>query len=164
MPMMAGIVASSSIPSTSAAPLMQTLNDTVSATAGNTPLSTSASASGLLSLPLRALHEAENLAFSTVPRQIVRLTGLENFGLNIWGGAAPAAAETTVAADAVVAASQAAANMAGDGAAQAVAEGDSWYVTEFLHTMRKVGGFFGYLTSIWSFACLVEVSSSHPCH
>ena len=159
--MMSGIVDSSTIPSTSAAPLMQSLNDTLSATAGNTPLSTSAS--GLLSLPLRALHEAENLAFSTVPRQIVRLTGLENFGLNIWGGAAPAAAETTVAADAVVAASQAAANMAGDGAAQAVAEGDSWYVTEFLQTMRKVGGFFGYLTSIWSFACLVEVSS-HPCH
>lgn len=53
----------------------------------------------------------------------------------------------------------AAATTAGEGAAQAVGYGDSWYVAELMQTMRKVGGFFGYLTSIWSFACLVEVST-----
>lgn len=158
---MTAIISPSPIPSTSTAPLVQSLTDTISATAGNTPLSTSAL--GLLSVPFRALQEAENLALSTVSRQVVRLTGLGGLGLNIWRDAAPTAEETTVAADAVVAASQAAANMAGGGAAQAAAEGGSWYLTEFFQTMRKVGGFFGYLTSIWSFACLVEVSCGCPC-
>lgn len=158
---MTAVVCPSPIPSTSAAPLVQSLTDTISATTGNTPLSTSAR--GLLSLPFRVLQEAENLALSTVPRQIVRLAGLDGLGLNIWSDAAPTAGETTVAADAVVAASQAAANMAGEGAARAAAEGGSWYLTEFFQTVRKVGGFFGYLTSIWSFACLVEVSGGCLC-
>ncbi|KAJ6129172.1 hypothetical protein N7512_001952 [Penicillium capsulatum] len=151
---MTAAVDPSAVPTTSAVPLMQSLNETISATTGDSPVSTSAR--GLLSLPFRALHEVENLAFVTVPHQIVRLTGLGQLGLNFWSGPAATTGETTVAADAVVAASQAAANMAGEGAAQAVAEGDSWYLTEFLRTMHKVGGFFGYLTSVWSFACLVE--------
>lgn len=158
---MTAAVSSSTITSTSPTPLISNLTRTIPATTGTTPLSTSAR--GLLSLPFRALQEAENLAFGTIPRQIVRLTGLGSLGFNIWSDTAPTTGETTVAADAVVAASQAAANMAGGGAVQAVAEGDSWYLTELFHTMRKVGGFFGYLTSIWSFACLVEVSGDCPC-
>lgn len=75
--------------------------------------------------------------------------------MSLWSGAATPAGNTGLAGDAV------AAGVAGEGVAQAMGQGDSWFVTEFLQTMRKVGGFFGYLTSIWSFACLVEVSSVH---
>lgn len=114
----------------------------------------------LLSLPLRALHHAEAFAFSTVPRQVGRILGIDDFTLNIWGGAVPSASETALTSDAMAAASQAAASMAGEGVPQAVVQGDSWYMTEIMQTMRKIGGFFGYITSIWSFACLAEVSAS----
>lgn len=75
-----------------------------------------------------------------------------------WAGAAPMAGDTGLAGGAMAASSQATTGMAGEGVAQAMAQGGSWY-TELLHGMRKVAGFFGYLTSIWSFACLVEVSA-----
>lgn len=72
--------------------------------------------------------------------------------LNLWPTTAPVAGESAVVHEAMAAASDIAA-----GVPEAVAAGDGWYIGEFMQTMRKVGGFFGYLTSIWSFACLVEV-------
>ncbi|KAJ5894778.1 hypothetical protein N7495_006469 [Penicillium taxi] len=149
---MSGTFGPSAAPSTSTASLLENISATVSAaTTRNTYLPTSPR--DILSFPLRALHHAETFAFSTVPRHIGRLAGIEDMSLNLWP--VTTSAEAALASDAVAVA-QAAADMAGEGAAQAVAQGDSWYLTELMHTMRKVGGFFGYLTSVWSFACLVE--------
>lgn len=78
--------------------------------------------------------------------------------MSSWVGTAPMAGDTGLAGDAMAAASQATTGIAGEGVSQAMAQGGSWY-TEVLQGMRKVAGFFGYLTSIWSFACLVEVSA-----
>lgn len=152
---MSGIVDPSAMPSTPAESFVQNVSATVSATSGNSLLPSSPLE--LLTLPMRVMHRAETFAFSTVPRHVARLAGLENVSMSLWGGPATAG-DTGLAGDAMAAASQAT-GVAGEDVAQAMAHGDSWYVTEFLQTMRKVGGFFGYLTSIWSFACLVEVSS-----
>lgn len=149
---MPAVVGPEAMPSTSAGSLVQNLSTTVSTTSGTSLLPSSPLQ--LLTLPFRILHRAETFAFNTVPRHVARLAGMEDIGMSLWGGAAPGLAD-----DAVATASQAAAGLADEGVAQAMGQGDSWYVTEFLQTMRKLGGFFGYLTSIWSFACLVEVSS-----
>lgn len=145
---MSGAVDPSIMPSTSAS-LAQSINTTVSATSGNWIIPSSPLE--LLTFPIRALHRAETFAFSTVPRHVARLAGLEDVTVNFWGGPATAG-DTGLAGEAVAAT----ANMAREGITQAVGQGNSWYVTEFLQTMRKVGGFFGYLTSVWSFACLIE--------
>lgn len=71
--------------------------------------------------------------------------------MNFWGGAAAAAGDAGDAA-------QAAADLAGGGGAAAF--GDNWYLGEFLMAAKRIGGFFGYLTSVWSFACLVEVNTT----
>jgi hypothetical protein len=142
------------MPSTSAASLANNINDTVSATSVTSLLP---SPRDLFTLPFRALNQAETFAFSTVPRHIARLTGLNDISMSFWSRGASAIGETGLGGDAMAAA---AANTAGEGVAQAAGYGDSWYVAELMQTMRKVGGFFGYLTSIWSFACLVEVSTA----
>ncbi|KAJ6133883.1 hypothetical protein N7523_000205 [Penicillium sp. IBT 18751x] len=142
---MSGVVGPSAMPSTSAS-FAQTINKTVSATSGNSIIPSSPLE--LLALPIRAFQHAETFAFSTVPRHVARLAGIEDVTVNLWSGPASTASDTGMAGEAAAAT----ANMAGE----AVGYGDSWYVTEFLQTMRKVGGFFGYLTSIWAFACLVE--------
>lgn len=142
---MSGVVGPSAMPSTSAS-LAQTINNTVSATSNNSILPSSPLE--LLTLPIRALQRVEAFAFSTVPRHVARLAGIEDVTVNLWSGPATAAVDTGMAGEAAAAT----ANMA----REAVGYGDSWYVTEFLQTMRKVGGFFGYLTSGWAFACLVE--------
>ncbi|KAJ5313364.1 GPI-anchored CFEM domain protein B [Penicillium atrosanguineum] len=142
---MSGVVGPSAMPSTSAS-LAQAINNTVSATSGNSILPSSPLE--LLTLPFRALQRAETFAFSTVPRHVARLAGIEDVTVNLWSGPASTASDTGMAGEAAAAT----ANMA----REAVGYGDSWYVTEFLQTMRKVGGFFGYLTSVWAFACLVE--------
>lgn len=152
---MSGVIGPSAIPSTSAAPLVQNLSTTISTTSRNSLLPSSPLE--LLTIPIRALHRAETFAFRTVPRHVARLAGIENISINLWSGAATTTADTGIGGEAVAAA--AAAGMSGEGVAQVVGQGDSWYVTEFLRTMQKVGGFFGYLTSIWSFVCLVEVST-----
>jgi hypothetical protein len=140
------------MPSTSAASLANNINNTVSATSVSSLLP---SPRDLFTLPFRALNQAETFAFSTVPRHIARLTGLNDISVSFWSGGPHAIGETGLRGDAM-----AAANTAGEGVAQAVGYGDSWYVAELTQTMRKVGGFFAYLTSIWSFACLVEVSTN----
>lgn len=141
------------MPSTSATSLANNINNTISATSVTSLLP---SPRDLFTLPFRALNQAETFAFSTIPRHIARLTGLNDIATGFWSGGASAIGDAGLRGDAM---SAAAANTAGEGVAQAVGYGDSWYVAELMQTMRKVGGFFGYLTSIWSFACLVEVSS-----
>ena len=153
---MSDVAGSSTMPTTAAATLARHLNSSISAPSKNTPLRYSPRS--LLSLPLRAFQYAESFAFGTVPRQIARMAGIDDFRLNIWGGTAPVVGEAGLTSDAVAAASQAAMGTAGEAAAQAARQGDGWYTAEFMRTMRMVGGFFGYLTSIWSFACLVEAS------
>ncbi|KAJ5674459.1 uncharacterized protein N7477_004393 [Penicillium maclennaniae] len=142
---MSGGVGPSAMPSTSAS-FAQTINNTVSATSGNSIIPSSPLE--LLTLPIRAFQRAETFAFSTVPRHVARLAGIEDVTVNLWSGPASTASDTGMAGEAAAAT----ANMA----REAVGYGDSWYATEFLQTMRKVGGFFGYLTSVWAFACLVE--------
>lgn len=150
---MSGVVGPSAMPSTSAAPLVQNLSTTVSTTSRISLLPSSPLE--LLTHPIRALQRAETFAFRTVPRHVARLAGIENISMNLWSGAGTATGNPGLGGAAVAAA----ADMSGEGVAQVVGQGDSWYVTEFLRTMQKVGGFFGYLTSIWSFVCLVEVST-----
>ncbi|KAF7717554.1 Uncharacterized protein PECH_006593 [Penicillium ucsense] len=132
--------------STATAAAFNGINDTASFTSVPAFLSYPLN---LLALPFRALSHAETFAFNTVPRHIAQLTGLNNINLNLWGGAAPTAGQHGLEGNAVAAA----AGAAGEAAA---GYGDSWFVTESMQTMRKVWGFFGYLTSIWSFACLIE--------
>lgn len=139
------------MPSTSPASVAQAINSTISQTTGHTLLP---SPRELLSLPLRALHHAETFAFSTVPRHIARMAGIEDISLNLWPTAAPVAGQD-IAHEAMNAAAEIAA-----GAPEVVEQVENWYLAELTSTMRKVGGFFGYLTSIWSFACLVEVSAT----
>lgn len=129
---------------------MQNISATASAKSGSSFLPTSPLE--LITFPLRVLNQAETFAFNTVPRHLLRIAGIENIEMNFWGGAA-AGGDTGLAGDAA----QAAADIAGGGT-QAATLGDSWYVGEFLMAAKKIGGFFGYLTSVWSFACLVEVS------
>ncbi|KAJ5953251.1 hypothetical protein N7454_000147 [Penicillium verhagenii] len=144
---MSGVLGPESMPSTSPASVVQAINSTISQASGNTLLP---SPRELLSLPLRALHHAETFAFNTVPQHIARLAGIENISLNLWPTAAPEAGQN-IAHDALHAAAEIAA-----GAPEVVEQVENWYLAELTSTMRKVGGFFGYLTSIWSFACLVE--------
>ncbi|KAJ5200700.1 hypothetical protein N7472_005904 [Penicillium cf. griseofulvum] len=47
-------------------------------------------------------------------------------------------------------------DMAGNELADVAGQESGYYIAEFLGAMKKLGGFFGYLTSLWSFACLVE--------
>ncbi|KAJ5638557.1 hypothetical protein N7528_000947 [Penicillium herquei] len=145
---MFGVFGGPSVPSTSPAAVVQSINETV-LKASETTLLPSTSRE-LLSLPLRALHHAETFAFNTVPRHIARLAGIENVSLNLWPTAAPLTGDSGLAQEAM-SASEVAAHMA-----QAAAEGEGWYAMEFMETIRKVGGFFAYITSVWSFVCLIE--------
>lgn len=146
---MAGVIGSATAPSISTVSIVQNVtskavNTSEMSLLPSTPVE-------LLTLPIRILHRAETFVFSTVPRHVARLTGIEDTGVSFWSGAAPTTGDTM--ADT----SQAAAGIAAERVAQAVGQGDGWYGAEFVHTAKKVGGFFGYLTSAWSLACLVEV-------
>jgi hypothetical protein len=145
---MSSVLGPAVVPSTTDASLVQALNATASATSGSSFLPTSPLA--LITFPLRVLNQAETFAFSTVPRHLLRIAGISNIEMNFWGGAAAAAGDAGDAA-------QAAADLAGGGGAAAF--GDNWYLGEFLMAAKRIGGFFGYLTSVWSFACLVEVNT-----
>ncbi|KAJ6164742.1 hypothetical protein N7470_003414 [Penicillium chermesinum] len=83
------------------------------------------------------------------------MVGMGDINLNLWPTPAAAMTEGGAAVEAIAAASEAVADTQG-GVAEVAAQADGWYLTEFMNTMRKVGGFFGYLTSVWSMACLVE--------
>lgn len=142
---MSGIVEPSTIPSTSAS-LLQHLNTTTPSPATSSLFSLPIQ---LLTSPLRAFQHAETFALRTVPQTLVRITGINN----LWSGAGSTAGTGSAAA------THAAADMAGSGFADVAGQDGSYYVAEFVGAIKKLGGFFGYLTSLWSFACLVEVSS-----
>ena len=157
---MSSVLSPAMVPSTTNVSIAQNISATASATPGSNFLPTSPL--DLIMFPLRVLNQAETFAFNTVPRHLLRAMGIENIEMNFWGGAATAAGDAGLAGDAA----QAAANTAGGGV-QAAAFSDSWYVGEFLSAVKEIGGFFGYMTSVWSFACLVEVNkrlSSLPPH
>ncbi|KAJ5295778.1 hypothetical protein N7508_010599 [Penicillium antarcticum] len=143
---MSGIVEASTVASTSSAPVLQHFEPTTLPE----PSSLSSLPLQLLTSPLRAFQHAETFALRTVPQTLARIPGMNALGLDFWSGADP----TTGAGDAGTAATNAAANMAG--AAGGVGQDGGYYIAEFLSAIKKVGGFFGYLTSLWSFACLVE--------
>lgn len=114
--------------------------------------------SSLSSLPLRlltstihALEHVDTFAFQTVPGSVGRITGISS----LWSGAGPTSEAGSTAATHAVADM---ADMAGSGLAEGAAQEGSYYFAEFLVALKKLGGFFGYLTSIWSFACLLEVN------
>ncbi|RHZ60051.1 hypothetical protein CDV55_106516 [Aspergillus turcosus] len=135
---------------TPAATASSSAMQSVNSTAITTRYSLLSSPRELLTLPLRGLRQAENLAFSTLPRQLSRLVGLPDMATRISGHAPVTGSE----ADAVVAATQAAAGAAREGMVDAAAQGETGvYLAEFLQAMRRFSGFFSYLTSRWSLAC-----------
>lgn len=141
---------------TASSSAMQSVNSTAITTTRYSLLS---SPRELLTLPLRGLRQAENLAFSTLPRQLSRLVGLPDMATRISGHAPATGSE----ADAVVAATQAAAGAAREGMVDAAAQGETGvYLAEFLQAMRRFSGFFSYLTSRWSLACFTVVWNIHP--
>lgn len=141
------------MPNTSS-PLTSSFNETVAKSAS---LALIPSPRDLVLFPIRALQHAETFAFNTVPRHLGRMVGMGDINLNLWPNPVAAGGDGGVAAGAVAAATEAAAGPTG-GVAQVAAQAESWYITEFMNTVRKIGGFFGYLTSVWSMACLAEVS------
>lgn len=149
---MSGVLGPATMPTASSV-VAGNLNTTVTTTSS---LAILPSPRDLFLLPIRALQHAEAFAFNTVPRHIGRMVGVGDINLNLWPAPAPSIADGSAAAEAFGAATEAVAGTAG-GVAQAATQAESWYLTEFMNTMRKVGGFFGYLTSVWSMACLVEV-------
>lgn len=104
----------------------------------------------ILAFPFRAIYRADKFAFTTLPRYIVQSLGLEGLAAQLMDDTPGTAA---MAADAV-----------GDGVAGAgaVAAGSdpetSSYVAELLFTLKRLSGFFSYLTSRWSLACFTVVS------
>ncbi|KAG0153669.1 hypothetical protein PDIDSM_2323 [Penicillium digitatum] len=142
---MSGIAGPSTIPTTSSTALLQHLNTILSPN----PSSFSSLPHQLLSSPLRALQHAETFALRTVPQTLARFPGIKAFGQTIQSGAGSAARVSSTAATH-------AADMAGNGFADAAGQESGYYIAEFLGAIKKLGGFFGYLTSLWSFACLVE--------
>ncbi|KAJ5431449.1 hypothetical protein N7445_009181 [Penicillium cf. griseofulvum] len=142
---MSSIGKPSTIPTTSSTALLQHLNTTLSPETS----SLSSLPHQILTSPLRAFQHAETFALRTVPHTIARITGIQALGRNIWSGAESAAGASTTAATHAV-------DMAGNELADVAGQESGYYIAEFLGAMKKLGGFFGYLTSLWSFACLVE--------
>jgi hypothetical protein len=143
---MSSVVEPSTIPTSSSTTLLQQLNTTISPDIS----SLSSLPHQLLTSPLRAFQHAETFALRTVPQTLARITGIKALGQTIRSGAGSAAGVSGTAATH-------AADMAGNEFADAAGQQSGYYIAEFLGAMKKLGGFFGYLTSLWSFACLVEV-------
>ncbi|PGH17080.1 hypothetical protein AJ80_04953 [Polytolypa hystricis UAMH7299] len=103
-------------------------------------------------LPLRVVYRAEVFMFATVPRNIMRLMGIDTAAAEIvHGGADAVAAAAVLNTDAPeIAAAAAAAAAAG---AQGAADGAGSNLVDMLQSMRKFGGFFSYMTSKWSLTC-----------
>ncbi|KAI9039573.1 putative ubiquitin-protein ligase (Asi3) [Aspergillus affinis] len=103
----------------------------------------------LLALPFRGLYQAEHFAFSTLPRRLGRLVGLQQMATLFGGGGAGAAPAGDVAA-----ATAQAANVAREGVAEAVGQADTGsHFADILQALIRFSGFFSYLTSRWSLAC-----------
>lgn len=117
----------------------------------------------LFLLPLRIVYRVEIFVFVTLPRQIFRLIGLESVAASLVG-------DTTGLADGhgfpvnSVSAMAATAGAGASGAAAADAATTSWFGgSEILQSLRKFGGFFSYMTSRWSLACIIVVCVFQGC-
>ncbi|QKX58133.1 uncharacterized protein TRUGW13939_05254 [Talaromyces rugulosus] len=102
----------------------------------------------LLKLPLQAIRKAESFAFTTLPQNVARLTGLDGLVNNGAGGEGHA-----VTAAVVAAATGTGADHAAEGMAEAVMAEGSLNLTDIFQAMRRFSGFFSYMTSRWSLAC-----------
>ncbi|KKZ64395.1 hypothetical protein EMCG_09618 [[Emmonsia] crescens] len=149
-------VAEAAMPSTSMSPSALFINlSSVNSTLSKLPF-LSASSQDLLLYPLRIIYQAEVFMFVTAPRSVLQFLGLETVVANMIEGAAGAlGGGAGLGRDAGVAGVAAVAAAGADGvgvvANGAVASG--FNMGDFLHNMRKFGGFFSYMTSRWSIAC-----------
>ena len=116
-------------------------------------LPNSSMAHDLLAFPLRAFYRVETFAFSTVPRNLIRMSGLEDMAMRVWGADLFAEVPSQGAADAAAAAA------AGDATTAGPAPGaeDGFNFGDIFDTVRKFGGFFSYIASRWSYTCFVVV-------
>lgn len=130
----------------------QSLNTTASIAAHS---SLSSSSRELLSLPFRGLSQAEAFTFSTVPKQLAKLVGLQDMATRFWG----AASGTGLEPEAVLA-TQTAADAVRDGVVDTAAQADSsLHFSDILQAVMKFSGFFSYLTSRWSLTCFTVVNT-----
>lgn len=143
---MTGVVGPSTVPTSSSEALMQHINTTV---LSQETSSISSLPQQFLTSPLRAFQHAETFAFRTIPHTLARITGIQAIAQKFWGGGGTAAAESAAATHAM--------DMASSEFADVATQESGYYFAEFLGAIKKLGGFFSYLTSLWSFACLVEV-------
>lgn len=143
----------------SSAPPTATASQHLVNNASNTTTAKSllSSSRDVLTFPFRAVYRADAFAFSTLPRQVARLVGLE-------GMASQLLENSSGTGEAAVAAGTQAAEAVGDTAAGAAAQDSGFHIVDLFHTLRRLSGFFSYLTSRWSLACFTvvsEVPSSH---
>ena len=122
---------------------------------------TASMAQDLLTFPLRAFYKVESFAFFTLPKNIIRLSGLEDMAARAWGAdffADDIVASQRATAAGAGAASAGAAGDAGDAMTGSAAVGDGGvHLGDVFDTLRKLGGFFSYIASRWSYACFVVV-------
>lgn len=121
------------------------------ATSVASPQSFLSSSRDVLTFPFRAIYRADKFAFTTLPRHIAKFVGLEGIASQLMedtsvSGAAAAAAGTQAAGDGMA------------GAAAATGSESGSFITDFFITLKRLSGFFSYLTSRWSLACFTVVS------
>lgn len=112
----------------------------------------SSSSRHLLGLPFRTLPAG--FSVYALPRQVARLVGLENPAARILGRASGVGMEGDVAA-----AVQTAGQGAGEGFAEAASQDSGLRFADVFYAMRRFSGFFSYVTSRWSLACISVVST-----
>lgn len=113
----------------------------------------------LLSFPFRAVYRADIFAFSTLLRQFAKLVGLESVAAQLMDDTAASGA--VLEGEAVAVGARAAAEtVVGEGAASAAAtaQESGFHIADLFYTLRRLSGFFSYLTSRWSLACFTVVS------
>lgn len=122
------------------------------ATSGANTKSLLSSSRDVLTFPFRAIYRADKFAFTTLPRRVAKFVGLE--------GMASQLMENTSGTGTAAAGTQAA-DVMGEGMAGAAAATGSEtgsYITDLFVTLKRLSGFFSYLTSRWSLACFTVVS------
>lgn len=124
------------------------------ATSGANTKSLLSSSRDVLTFPFRAIYRADKFAFTTLPRHVAKFVGLE-------GMASQLMENTSGTGTAAAAAGTQAAGVMGEGMAGAAAATGSEtgsYITDLFVTLKRLSGFFSYLTSRWSLACFTVVS------
>ena len=137
----------------------------MSATANNSNSTALTSPQELLNFPIRALHKVESFAFYTLPKNIIRYSGLEDMAVRVWSGDLFADDATTTQGASSAGAAVRGGGGGGGGAAAGGGGGGATGTDEsginfgdVFETVRKFGGFFSYIASRWSYACFVVVS------